>query len=146
MASLDIVIPAYGRADLLKQCLAALPQGPEVWVIDDGTADLSVREVAKKANVRYIRNTTNLGFVGTVNKGVLKGQAPKVMILNTDVILAEGAIDILMQGFNDPDVGIMAPMLLFPDDSTWETPGKIQHVGIAFNVQGNPFHIFVGWG
>lgn len=147
MPSLDIVIPVYGKPDLLEKCLESIPQGAGYGVItvDDASVDCDIKPISRRFGARYFKNDRNAGFPYTANRGVSKGLAPLVLLLNTDVVLEPGAIDVLVKEFANPKVGIAAPMLLFPEDSEWGSPGKIQHVGMAFDITGFPYHIFLGW-
>jgi GT2 family glycosyltransferase len=120
-----------------------------IIVVDDCTPEAEREALVELVRVRHklplFRNSVNLGFPKTVHKGVVRVTSRAFMILNTDVILLENAVEILATEISNSDVGVVDPMLIFPDDCRWSTPGKIQHVGMATNVQAMPVHIFLGW-
>jgi len=148
MYKLDIVIPVYGQIALLSQCLEALSYTDEtgnIVLVNDGGPEIP-DSIAKKYGCRVFNSKTNQGFPATVNRGVTKSGAPLIMILNTDVILDAGVVDSLVAEMSNLDVGIAAPMLLFPkEESENGKSAKIQHAGMAFDVHGLPQHIFLGW-
>jgi GT2 family glycosyltransferase len=87
-----------------------------------------------------------MGFPATVNRGMNKVKTPYALILNSDVTLEPDVISILEGELdNSRRTAIAAPMLLFAEGSQYGPTDKIQHVGMAFNVFGQPIHLFVGW-
>lgn len=162
---LDIVIPVYGQANLLQKCLDALPQaatryhtvegyrlasrtiGYQVILVDDcGPEQEQLTEVYRSlnGNSRLLRNRQNSGFARTINAGVAAGQAPFVLLLNSDCILEPGAIPAMLKEFDDPEVGIVGIKLLFADNR-WGNEGKVQHAGIVRNPAGHLIHVNLGW-
>ncbi len=71
---ISIVIPTYGRPDLLSQCLEALARNMvvphETIVVDDGQG-LSV------ADVVMVKHERNKGFASAINSGIRLGFVPK---------------------------------------------------------------------
>lgn len=90
----SIVIPAYGAAPQLAECLESLrkhaPPGCEVVVADDATPDESVAEVAKSylahLSLNYVRRAQNLGFVENCNEAIrsILPSGNDVLLLNSD--------------------------------------------------------------
>lgn len=147
MYKLDVVIPVYGQHELLSKCLDSIPCNDPTFnivLVNDAGPEIPA-DLVKKKDCRVFNNRVNVGFPGTVNKGVSKCAAPLVLILNTDVILECGVVDKLIAEMEDPTIGIAAPMLLFPEGTESGPAGKIQHAGIAFDIHGMPQHIFLGW-
>jgi GT2 family glycosyltransferase len=149
---LDIVIPVYGQATLLKQCLGALSLDPKVNVIIVDDASPNRGEMFDLYNhpmyinhIKVVKHDKNKGFAQTVNDGVAKGKAPLILLLNSDVILETTAIDAMILELDDPEVGVVGALLTFPEDSRWDYPGMVQHAGMAFDVTGKPFHPRLGW-
>jgi GT2 family glycosyltransferase len=165
---LDIVIPVYGRPDLLRECLqsldiAALDVDYQLYLIDDVSPDRAAMDLvynSLNSDTKIIHNSKNLGFPGTVNRGGSLGNSPAILILNSDVTLQAGAVRSMLNalwgdtGPNGPIVpspdaktGVVGPKLLFPEDRKipQEARGKVQHAGLAINAQGRPFHIQKGW-
>jgi GT2 family glycosyltransferase len=149
----DIVIPVHGRPDLLTRCLEAVfaskvvdPIG--VVLVDDCSPNAAEMQpvYAKFHNlVRVVKHDSNKGFPVTVNDGAAKGTAPLILLLNSDVILEPDAIDKMVREMDDPKVGVVGALLIFPDDTQWQFAGKVQHAGMAFGLDGKPFHVHIGW-
>jgi GT2 family glycosyltransferase len=90
----DIIVPVYNAPDLLARCLAALDrhtsaQQARVWIIDDASPDPRIEPLlgawAANSPLRptVLRNAHNLGFVGTVNRGMAQASGD-VLLLNAD--------------------------------------------------------------
>jgi GT2 family glycosyltransferase len=119
-----------------------------VTVVDDKSPNDgdTIAKICQHYNARLLVNSTNSGFPKTVNRGARKCDAPYLLILNSDVELRSDALGVLVGELNtNPDVDIVAPMLLFANDSPSGPAGKIQHVGMAFNVTATPIHVFLAW-
>lgn len=165
---LDIVIPVYGRPDLLRECLqsleiAALDVDYQLFIVDDASPDKSAIEViynSLNSNTKILQNQQNKGFPATANRGAALGKSSSILILNTDVMLQAGAVRKMLNALwgdkspkgpitpsPDAQTGIVAPKLLFPDTANIspDARGKVQHAGLAINAQGRPFHIQSGW-
>lgn len=146
----DIVIPVYGRPDLLQQCLDSINTSKLVgreWrvqlVNDQSPDDSDLRAIFRAWPTYHLKRHS--GFPTAVNKGVKQGNAPLVLLLNSDVILQPDTIDNMVKELDNPAIGVVGPMLVFPDESRWGNPGKVQHAGLAFDISGKPFHIHLGW-
>ncbi len=165
---LDIVVPVYGRPDMLRECLTALDIAAfdvdyQLFIVDDLGPDkekLDLLYSSLNSDTRILRNKHNRGFPGTANRGASLGHSPSILFLNSDVTLQAGSIRIMLKMLwgdegpkgpispgPDSQVGIVAPKLLFPekDDIPPEARGKVQHAGLAINTQGRPFHIHKLW-
>ena len=172
-AELDIVIPIYGRPELLKPCLAAVEAtcfglNYRLILVDDKSPEpdeMTAIYAALPPSATLIQNPENQGFPGSANIGVAAGQAQAILILNTDVVVKSGAITTMLEtlwdnpknlptnphfdtdDYKDASAGIVAPKLVFAENSPHPdtTPGHIQHAGMAFNISGLPIHICVNW-
>lgn len=164
---LDIIIPVYGRPDLLRECLqsldiAAIDVDYQIYLVDDNSPDQVAMDLlynSLSSDIKILRNKENKGFPATCNRGVSCGTAKSVLVLNSDVTLQPGAVRTMLsrlwsdepKGPITPDakapVGIVGPKLLFPDTANIppEARGKVQHAGLTINAQGRPFHIQSGW-
>lgn len=152
---LDIVIPVYGRPDLLQKCLDSIEAtkgdiNTRLILVDDkGPNQDELKTVYHSLNgtSRVVYNRENSGFARTVNAGVTLGSAPLILVLNTDIELQPGALHAMVSEFEDPAVGVVGPKLLFPPDSYDPTrpAGKVQHAGLAVNWRGNIVHAQIGW-
>lgn len=103
----SIIIPNYNGEELLKKNLPkvfeALQESAEIIVVDDGSEDESVNFL-KSQKVRVLRNSKNLGFSSTVNKGIKAARGNIVILLNTDVNPQKDFLNYLLPHFKDPNV------------------------------------------
>lgn len=166
-ALVDICISVYGEWAMLKKCFDCIPAATEgleggyrIILIDNGTPDwqnsdgemVSVEEQAAdvKALLRpqdqFIRVEDNVGYPVGMNTAASKGRSPLILILTADVYMEPGSITTMVKELDDPEIGVVGPLLLFPKDESPHGPSNsVQSAGIAFSIRGEPFHIFIGW-
>lgn len=151
---LDIVICVYGKFDLLTRCLDSIPDAAgnikyRIILVDNNSPDRDKFYADLKTRVTLIKNKENTGFVLASNQGAKRGNSPLILMLNSDVILDAGAIEKMVADLDDPEVGVVGAKLRFPDIVEHlhdpKIAGKIQHVGLASNIQGDFYHLFLGW-
>lgn len=152
---IDIVIPVYGRPDLLQKCLDSIEAtrgdlNLNIILVDDcGPDQKELDQIYHNlnGNSRVIHNKQNSGFAKTVNNGLALGNAPLVLVLNTDIVLLEGSLQAMQAEFTNPAVGVVAPKLLFPEDSLdpHRPAGKVQHAGLCIDLNGNIVHAGISW-
>jgi hypothetical protein len=97
--TVSVVIPCYNYARYLPQAvLSAVSQSitTEVIIIDDcstdDSTDVAARLAAQHAEVRLVRNETNLGHIATFNKGLRLAEGDFVVLLSADDMLAPGSL------------------------------------------------------
>lgn len=158
-STLDIIIPVYGRFDLLKECLDAIPAACrdlkyKIIVFDNGSPrDEADRFYSSRndENLRVIRNKENLGFPRACNRAFGYGFSPLAFFLNSDVILSKDSVPMLVKEFDNPAIGIVGMKLIFPEvtdlpqDQFNRPAGKIQHIGLETNIHADFFHKYLGW-
>jgi len=124
MLDLSIIIVNYNGAKYLENCLNSVYKSRhkinfEIIFIDNNSSDNSLEIVKTKfPRAKIIRNQQNLGFCKANNLGLKIYQGRYALLLNTDTITKDGALD-QMVGFMDrnPAAGACAPKLLNPDNS-----------------------------
>jgi len=121
---LSITICSWNTVDDLRACLASLTAirseaNFEVIVVDNNSEDASPTMVAEEFSwVRLEAMKVNLGFVGGQNHAAEIRNGRHVLPLNSDTVVHPGAIKGLYEYLEaNPDVAIVAPMLLNPDGS-----------------------------
>jgi GT2 family glycosyltransferase len=98
--SIDIVVPVYNAAALLRRCLDALDRHTQaaqarVLVIDDASPDPAIAPLLEEWQrtsplaPRVLRNEVNLGFVGSVNRAIAATRGD-VLLLNADTEVTPG--------------------------------------------------------
>lgn len=107
---LSIVIPNYNGASLLKKNVPKIKESieqeeksTEIIVVDDNSKDNSL-EVLSKLGVKVVKNSKNLGFSSSVNRGVAAAKGDLVVLLNTDVWPEKNFLKELEARFRDRDV------------------------------------------
>lgn len=107
--NVDVVVPAYGRADLLDRCLSSL-NGCSRIVVDDASPDASaIERVARNHGARLVRHALNEGPASARNTGLAASDAPIVAFLDSDCVAPPRWLERLSPHFDDPRVGIVAP-------------------------------------
>lgn len=157
-ALLDIIIPVMGQIEIFKKCLNSIPDAVgdnpyKVLVFDNGSPakeKVEYKALGKElfgANFRVTESKENVGFPRACNRAVSRGYSPLIFLLNSDVVLDPGSVDLLIRAMDDPTIGIAGMKLLFPQDPIAEhrPPGMVQHVGIFANIRGEMVHTLVGW-
>ena len=98
----SVVIPAYGAATQLADCLESLRShapGFRIVVADDATPDESVAEVARSfaadLSLDYVRRERNLGFVENCNHAIrlILPTGRDVLLLNSDTRVTAGFLE-----------------------------------------------------
>jgi GT2 family glycosyltransferase len=129
MVSIGIAIVTYNSATEIGSCLdAAIATGAEVVVIDNGSHDGTISEVARRG-VRLIANPDNRGFAAAVNQGFCALDCPYILLLNPDAAIlssldplcdacqlpnAAGAGGLLLGAGGLPQTGFMVRRLPTP--------------------------------
>lgn len=117
--AIDIVIPVYNAYADLQQCVESVrrttPPHHRVILIDDCSPDSRIGEyfalLQKLGDTRLIllKNEVNLGFVGTVNRGMGLSHND-VLLLNSDTIVTNGWLDKISRcAGSDPHIGTITP-------------------------------------
>ena len=119
---ITIVLPIYNAYDVLIECLDRVAAHTDLdWyliAIEDQSSDARVwpmlKEWAKLQGDRVIllRNDVNLGFIGTVNRGLLKAlpRGVPVVVLNSDALVPQGWAKRLVAPLADLTIATVTPM------------------------------------
>jgi GT2 family glycosyltransferase len=129
----SIVIPAYGKPELTRQCLDSLftrEAGAtfEVILVDNASpVELAGALRGLEPRIRLLRNDTNLGFSRACNQGAHEARGRYILLLNNDTEAHPGWLAPLVEVLDrEPDVAMVGSQLLYPN-------GTIQHAGVAFS-------------
>ncbi|HEU4703251.1 MAG TPA: glycosyltransferase [Conexibacter sp.] len=134
-----IVVPLYRRTEFLEHQLAQFVHDPElhradlIYVLDSPEEGARLRRFARHLHdlygvpFRLAVLSANGGYSIANNLGASLARGRKLLLLNSDVLPAQPGWLSRMVAFSDthPDVGALAPKLLYEDDS-------IQHAGMRF--------------
>lgn len=104
-----------------------------IIVVDNASNDGSVARLRESLErVDIVEAQENLGFSAGCNLGIrdaLAWGADRVLLVNSDAILAPDAIEVLLAGMAaDDSIGVAAPLLL-----SREEPGRVASAGISYS-------------
>ncbi len=163
----DVLMPVYGEWILAEKAYASIApafQGVgepyRVVVVDNGTPDFTdpsgqviaaaqqaqgFRALMRPQDI-FIRLDKNIGYGGALNVAASKGAAPLILVYTADVVMDPASLQHVVKDMDEPGIGVVGVKLVFPTgESPHGPPGKVQHAGIAFNIRGDPFHVFISW-
>ena len=117
--AIDIIIPVYNAYDDLQRCLDSVRRttAPKhrIILIDDCSPDGRIaacfETLRNAADPRLVllKNDSNLGFVGTVNRGMALSQND-VVLLNSDTIVTSGWLEKICRcARSDQHIGTITP-------------------------------------
>jgi len=124
MPKVSIIIINYNTCALTTNCLRSIarfaPRIPiEIIVVDNASADNSLTSIPREfPDVRLAVNESNLGFAAANNRGIQMASGHYILLLNSDSLLTEGALNRLLDFMEThQEVAAAAPCLLNEDGS-----------------------------
>lgn len=121
MFECDVIIPVYNAYDAVKECIESVLKNTNfkkahLILIDDKSPDERVVPMLQKYaeknkdKITLLLNEKNLGFVGTVNRG-MKYSKNDVLLLNSDTEVPSGWFDGIMEcAYSDPMIATVTPL------------------------------------
>lgn len=115
----SIIIPIYNAFADLKTCLANLRQYTRqpyrLILVDDCSPDPRIKKFLAsyqtKPGASVFVNKTNLGFSGSINRGLLEAGDDDVVILNSDARVTPRWLEgLLIAAQSDPSIATVTPM------------------------------------
>lgn len=121
---LSIIVVSYNTRDMTLDCLASIAAETngaryEVIVVDNNSSDQSAAAIARQfPDVRLIALNDNIGFARANNLAAKQARGRRILLLNPDTIILDGAIDRLLK-FADanPSFHVWGGRTVFPDGS-----------------------------
>lgn len=145
--SVEIVICFRDRPDLLDRCVRSLFEHTRydrfrLTLVDNGSEAIETAELLRglvgDARIRLIRDPGPFNFAALNNRAVARSEADVFLFLNNDTEVLDGDwLTVLLEHALRPEVGAVAPMLLYPN-------GAVQHAGAAIGLHGYAGHPFAG--
>lgn len=114
----DIIIPVYNAPEELRNCLDSLIQHTDlsnnrIIIINDCSPDPGVSaflDEIDNPSIVILQNENNLGFVGTVNRGMSYSQYD-VVLLNSDTIVTEKWLEKMKKvAYLDHSIATVTPL------------------------------------
>jgi GT2 family glycosyltransferase len=125
LRKLDIIIPIYKNAALVRACVGSVFENmeevalrsPRIILINDSPDDEDIETLlagfaAANPSVMVLRNEMNIGFVGSVNKGLEHARRDRrdVILVNSDTQTFPGTLsELLNAAYADPQIGFACP-------------------------------------
>lgn len=118
---IDVIVPIYNAFDDVVTAIASVRRNTRAGtyrliLIDDKSQDPRIStyfdslQAEHDASLRLLRNPKNLGFVGTVNRGMALDDARDVILLNSDTIVTPGWLEKLRRcAESDQHIGTITP-------------------------------------
>lgn len=121
---LEVVIVAYGKAELFERSLQVLGGRFPVTVVDNSSS-AEIRAIAEHHGARYMDPASNLGFGAAVNRALAEKQpGGDVLLLNPDAEISEADVAHLQARLHsDPRLACVAPAQTDPRDSAPQRVG-----------------------
>ncbi|MBU6448089.1 MAG: glycosyltransferase [Rhodospirillales bacterium] len=115
-----IIVPVYRGVEVTKACIESVlahrnPATDQLILINDRSPDAEMAGMLAAyrdtPNVILLENAQNLGFVGTVNRGMGMSRGIDTVLLNSDTVLHAGGLDELARvAHAQPEIGTVTAM------------------------------------
>ncbi len=121
-SAITVIVPVYLDLLATRACLESLLISVQdsiypvrIIAIDDASPDPAIgaylATLATSSRIEVLTNSTNLGFVGTINRALNLVSGGDVVLLNSDTTLPLAAIDRLSTiARNDASIGTVTPL------------------------------------
>ncbi len=145
--SVEIIVCFRDKAELTRRCVESVLRATEydrfrITLVDNGSVQPETSQflgtVADDRRVRVTRDTRPFNFAALNNRAARATDADFLVFLNNDTeVLDRTWLAELLEEAARPEVGAVAPMLLFAN-------GTVQHAGAALGLHGYAGHPFAG--
>lgn len=143
---LSIIILSYNTAQLTKETIESIYTSThlandqfEIIVLDNASSDDSILVISrlceKYKNLHLIQESTNHGFSRGNNLAVQKARGKYVLFLNSDIIVQEKGIDVLLETIkSDNNINFVGGKLLNKDGSPQASCGPFYTLPVIFGA------------
>ncbi len=114
----DIIIPIYNAYEELQLCVESIKkytnlEKNRLILINDKSPDKRIEEYLEKVkeyNICILHNEENLGFSGTINRGIQLSQND-VLLLNSDTVVTKRWIEKIVNcAYSDASIATVTPL------------------------------------
>jgi GT2 family glycosyltransferase len=115
----DVIVPAYRGFEETVACIESVMNAKvaspfELVVVNDCSPEPQLTAELQRLAVRYgfrlLENAENLGFVRSVNRGMMLHENRDVILLNSDAVVAEGWLDRMRRAaYRDGNIATVTP-------------------------------------
>ena len=141
---ISIVIPTKNAPDHLERCLNSLftlstYPNFEVLLVDNETDDPRALQTMRQHPIKRLSFPGTFNYSRANNLGATYANGEYLVFLNNDTeVLTEDWLQQLLYYAEQPDVGAVGALLLFPDMT-------VQHAGVVMGSRGTADHIMRGF-
>lgn len=128
MIDISIIIVSWNASDFLEKCIQSILKESsniqfEIIVVDNDSTDGSPEMLQNLfPSVNLIRNNENFGFAKANNIGIRKARGNYICLINSDVeVLPECFVRMLEYMKKNPEIGMLGPQILNPDETVQRT-------------------------
>jgi GT2 family glycosyltransferase len=141
IGSLSIIIVAWNKADITRQCVASVVKYTriryfEIIVVNNGSDEnerISIERLCIEYNCRLISLKRNVFFGEANNIAVEAAYGDAVILLNNDTVVTDGYDSGLLSALvNAPLAGAVGPRFIYPS-------GRLQEAGAFVLPNGHTF-------
>ena len=146
--TVSIVIPTRDQGAMLRRCLDSIVSrtsyvGIELVIVDhDSTEHIArqtIDELAAGGRAVVVPYSGVFNYAAECNLGVRRASGSIVVLMNNDIeVIGADWLDELVSRAVQPGVGMVGPMLLYPDKT-------IQHAGVILGVNGSADRPYIGY-
>jgi GT2 family glycosyltransferase len=145
--SVEAIVLFRDRPELLRRCATSVLGGTgyenfRLRLVDNGSEEPEMAELLgsldKDARVTIARDERPFNFAALNNAAAGASDSDFVLFVNNDTeLISTTWIEDMLEEAARPEVGAVAPLLLFPG-------GSVQHAGAALGMHGYAGHPFAG--
>jgi len=140
----SVLMVTHGARTWVERALRALvdhtPPVYELIVVDNDSTD-GTRDVLRDSieGARVIESPRNLGFGVGNDLAAMHARGEYLCLLNSDAVVPEHWLEPLLERFDDPRVGAVVPLYVFPDGTLQEAGSVVEADGrvVALGVRGD---------
>lgn len=143
----SIVVPSRDKPQLIQRCIAGLLEHTdyenlELIIVDNGSTDPATlhlyRQWQERQSVTIVSFPQEFNYSAMCNAGARAARGEFLLFLNNDTeVLHPDWLTELVRWGQRPGIGVVGPMLLFPD-------GTLQHAGLILGLGALCGHVFHG--
>jgi GT2 family glycosyltransferase len=145
--TVEVVVCLRDKPELLARCVVSLLARTDyerlrVALVDNGSTAADTRALlagfARQPRLRVLHDERPFNFAALNNAAAGSSDADVLVFLNNDTeVIEPDWVATLLEEALRPQVGAVAPLLLYPD-------GVVQHAGAALGLHGYAGHPFAG--
>ena len=136
----SIIIPTKDNPTVLRKCLYSLfaktrYENFEVLCVDNESSNLEAVREMRDAPVKHILFPGKFNFSRANNLALQQATGDYIVCMNNDIeTLTDDWIDHMLYYAEQPDVGAVGALLLYPN-------GSVQHAGVVLGCRGTADHV-----